>query len=431
MGELYQRTKHCRLCGSDNLRPLLDLGSQYVVDFVPSIDTSLLRAPLVLLKCGECRLVQLEHSVDKERLFRKFWYRSNVNEQMRAALRSVVGMAEAVADVKNGDTVLDIGANDGTLLGWYPGVVRTVGIDPCGELVEEGLKQKRMAIGIKTFFSKQAVQAYGPYKVITAIAMFYDLADPIAFLQECGEVLRKDGVLIVQMNYLTTMLENCAVDNVCHEHLTYFCMQTMKQAADRAGLECVGAEQNELNGGSFRVYMTHKDSGLYGIGTSQQLDLFLSMMNMLHREMKAETENIYGNFVDRVNVSTSIVRQYVEHLPKDRKLYMYGASTRGTVLLQLLNLPGNLVHGVAERDPNKYGLRMVGASWPEIFPEDKCRADATHFLVLPWHFRDSITERESNWMRHGGELLFPLPKPEAVTEGGKCRYLETREKVGA
>src|ERR1700721_1129615 len=209
---MFREVTKCRMCGQETLQPIFSLGTQYVVDFVKAPNDSLLKAPLKLARCSGCGLIQLQHSVDRNRLYKKFFYKSNTNESMREALQGIVEKACDVAYVADGDVVLDIGCNDGTTLGWYNGNIKTVGIDPCAELVEEGLKKQRMDVGIKDFFSLEAVKPFGPYKVITAIAMFYDLEDPVAFLKDCAQVLKSDGVIIVQMNYVGPMIRNFAAD---------------------------------------------------------------------------------------------------------------------------------------------------------------------------------------------------------------------------
>lgn len=415
----------CRICQSE-LVPVLDLGEQYIVDFVAKPEGDFPKAPLKLMRCDICGLVQLSVSVDKDLLYKKFWYRSGINEQMRAALESVVAKATNVAFVGAGDSVLDIGSNDGTLLGWYPGEVTTVGCDPCEDLMKEAVKKQRIDIGVNDYFSLDAVKPHGPYKIITAVAMFYDVDDPVGFLNDCRQVLKQDGVLIVQMNYLPAMIQNCAVDNIEHEHLTYFSMHTMKIAADKAGLECVGAETNDVNGGSFRVYLTHKDSGLYGISNDQQAKLFLTMMGMLHEEQKMGLDKpvTYTQFGIEVMARCTALQKYLtKEAEAGAKIYIYGASTRGTVLMQLLNLSDGVIMGCAERDTKKFGLHMMGGSWPKIYPEEYVREKATHMLLLPWHFLDSIWSREVDWLKRGGKLIVPLPEPRVLTIDGSSKSI--------
>src|ERR1035438_9200137 len=156
---MYSENKQCILCQGKELTDVLDLGSQYVVDFVKEKNEKLLKAPLVLVKCNACNLIQLKHRVSQDRLYRKFWYRSGINEQMKDELLAVVQHAERVVELNAGDKVLDIGCNDGTLLGCYNKHVVTFGIDPCAELVAEGMKEHKIDIGVTDYFSASSFNA--------------------------------------------------------------------------------------------------------------------------------------------------------------------------------------------------------------------------------------------------------------------------------
>jgi NDP-4-keto-2,6-dideoxyhexose 3-C-methyltransferase len=423
----------CRLCGYGALETVLSLGNQYVVDFVKQPNTTTRgQAPLELVRCEKCNLVQLKHTVNQDALFRKMWYRSDINEAMIQHLKELAETAAEVADLKIGDRVLDIGTNTGVLLGWYPGMIITVGVDPCKELIDEGLAKKRMNVGLPDFFSEDLVKEYGPFKIITAISMFYDVSDPIEFLRQCRNVMTPDGVLIIQMNYLVEMMKNFAVDNISHEHLSYYSLMAMKEAASRAGFEIVGAELNDVNGGSIRVYLTKPNSGLSGISSQRQLDRFMLAMNLLHIEsnLGLATKLAYEQFEKGMSNRVTALRDYlIREAASGEKIYIYGASTRGTVTMQLLNLPEGVIQGAAERDSTKYGLYMVGGTWTKIYSEDYCRERATQFLVLPWHYGDGILDREEKFMKNGGKMIIPFPSPRIVTGNGKTEYLAIGEGV--
>ena len=428
-----QEITKCRLCGSEKLITVLSLGEQFVVDFVrePRPDSER-KAPLELVRCGGCSLVQLRHSVDMDSLYRNFWYTSDNNEQMSTALKEIADTAQDAANIGQKDKVLDIGANNGILLGWYPGGVRTIGVDPCGDLIQEGLAHQRMSVGLTGYFSEDLVKSEGPFKVITAISMFYDVPNPVEFLKQCKNVMTEDGLLIIQMNYLVEMLKNFAADNIVHEHITYYSLTTMKTAASMAGLEVVGAEVNDVNGGSVRVYLTHKGFGLHGLSSQRQLDLFMTAMNLMHRETKMglDSDRPYNYFGLGVKNRVKALRQYlIKQAEAGEKIYVYGASTRGTVLLQMLDLPDGVIQGAAERNLAKYNLYMVGRPWPKIHPEEYCRNLATQFLVLPWHYEASIVERESLFLESGKKMIFPLPSPRVIERGGKTTYLQMEREV--
>ena len=427
---MYTEIDECILCHNKVLEDVLDLGMQFVVDFVPKITTDAVQAPLTLVKCKECNLIQLKHRVDSDRLYKKFWYRSGINEQMKDELLAIVQRAQRLVNVDRGDKVLDIGCNDGTLLGCYTAGVTTVGVDPCESLVIEGMKNKKIDMGVMNYFSAHAVNklfsAVGirskvSFKVITAVAMFYDVLEPIKFLKDCKELLDKEGVLVIQMNYLVSMLKDNAFDFICHEHAALYTVMALKYAVEAAGLEFAGLELSKSNGGSIRAFITHKGFDKFGVNEHEYklwLSTNLDMKLMEEMRMGLDTLAPYKEFETNIKKQMFKLKNYlVELAAKGSKIYVCGASTRGTVLLQYLyqmagwgrdNCPCPLL-GVADRDPHKHGLKMVG-SWLDIMPEDLVRSKATHMLVLPWHFRESITNRENEWVQGGGELIFPLPE---------------------
>ena len=419
---MYEEMKSCIICNA-SLEQVFDLGEQYVVDFVSKPDDHLLKAPLVLMKCSNCHLIQLKHRVSPDRLYKKFWYRSGINESMKDELLRIVEHASRTVTLKPGDKVLDIGANDGTLLGWYDKSITTIGIDPCKELIEEGMKHKRIDFGISDYFSLETIGRMHKalavplprFKIITAISMFYDVDTPVQFLQDCKSVLHPEGVLVIQMNYLPSMLKYTAIDNVCHEHLAYYSLLALREAVQRAGLEMQGAEESTCNGGSVRAYITHPSFNTFATedhGNKLWLNSKLTMM--LVSEMRAGLDGMpaYHAFKARVDTVLDRIRTILSQY-KDKKVYAYGASTRGTVLTQLL-FPGNAdndVLAVADRDENKIGKYMVGTWW-KIVTEKEFREKANTALVLPWHFHESIVKREAEWInRKGGKMIFPLPEP--------------------
>jgi hypothetical protein len=346
-------------------------------------------------------LVQLKHTTDPAHLFEEFHYRSGINESMRDALYDVSQSVGEQVDFKGGDYVLDIGCNDGTLLLSYPIGVRGIGIDPAKNIQKPG-KQPGDWYFINDYFPSAEVEQFAPYKAITALAMFYDLDDPVAFCKEVKKYLHKKGVFVVQMNYLLLMLKNCAVDNICHEHLTYFSLSTLQEVFQRAGLTIYKAETNSVNAGSIRVYAKH--AGFIELDTSVDA--------LLHEEDKMGLHDMtpYATFAknieyvrERLNTCLDMFKTAGKHV------FAYGASTRGTTLLQLLNTKGKLV-ACAERDANKIGRYMVGADLP-IVSEEIFRREADYGLLLPYHFLNSIQKREEAWLQKGGRFIVPLPRP--------------------
>jgi hypothetical protein len=247
--------------------------------------------------------------------------------------------------------------------------------------------------------------------------MFYDVETPVQFLKDCKVLLNKEGVLIIQMNYLVSMLSDTAFDNVSHEHLGYYSVLTLNQVVEKAGLDLQGIELSSCNGGSIRAYITHK--GFDGFGEKNHENKLWLNNSVQYRQIAEmrqglNTDILYKNFAVDIEDKLGKIRTALAKV-KDKKVYLYGASTRGTVLTQKLfqNGDASQILGVAERDAHKYGLKMVG-TWLPIVPEDEFRKNADYALLLPWHFRDSIIKREHEWLSKGGKFIIPLPKPMMV-----------------
>lgn len=431
----YMQISTCRVCQSESLNPVVSLGKQRLVDFVLHPDKSTKSiVPLEVVMCSNCKLVQLHHTTDPEILFTEFWYRSAINEQMRSALLDVVTKSYEKAKLNSGDAVCDIGCNDGTMLDMYPKHTTTVGFDPSNQLAT-GEAKDRMNYAVNTYFNRNdalriTTKLGKRFKIITAIAMFYDLPDPAEFLNDMKLVLADDGIIVIQMNYLASMLKNFAFDNICHEHLTYYSLTSLRWLIRRCGLEVIDVETNEVNGGSFRVYL--KKTPLQSVDVAQ--GGFDRIKNLLDEEKEARLDQVdtYTKFGKQVNEITSSLSKYIVDLVSNgHTVYGYGASTRGTILLNSTPVPLPLA-GVAERDQNKIGKYMT-SGWLKIVTEEYARSRCKFMLVLPWHFAESIIAREQGWLQDGGTLIFPLGgknhEPHLVDKFGEKSLTQEKENV--
>ena len=404
MGKVpYRQVFCCRVCGA-GLTGFWDGGLMQVVEF-PRIGElpKKPRVPLQLVVCDSCCLVQLRHTTDPAYLYEEFWYRSRLNELMQRELRNIVMSAVIVSGAKAGDWILDIGCNDGTLLECYPEGLNLVGVDPAQNL---NLSAERKWAFVCDYFSEVGALMASDgnlFKVVTAISVFYDLDDPVGFCQEVRHVLAPDGVFIVQMNYLPEMLKSGGVDNVCHEHLTYFSLGSLVAVFARAGLDVYRVELSAVNGGSIRAYGCNE--GTRPIEESVNVALRYELEVMMLRTRKP-----YEEFGKRVKATCDVLNQWLAECQRaGKKVYAYGASTRGMTLLQLLEMDHRLI-ACAERNELKFGHYMAGVNLP-IVSEKEFRENADVAFVLPWYFMESIFERESDWLAKGGIMIVPLPNP--------------------
>lgn len=414
MSEIYTERKTCRSCGNPDLKFVLWLGNQYIVNF-PEGDSKeeCIRGPLEVVLCGDrnCSLVQLRHTVNPDLLFRQFWYKSGITETMRRALANITEEAQKRVALSADDIVVDIGTNDGTLLRTYtvPGLV-TVGFEPAVNLVAEASQGTSQIIN--DYFNRAGFEKHFPGKkasVVTSIAMFYDLEEPNRFVDDIKNVLAKKGVWINQMNYLGSMLKLNAFDNISHEHLEYYSLSSLQPLLARHDLEVVDAELNDINGGSFRATIAHR--GAFPVHQRVQ---------DLQTEEKHLTEfQTYEAFAKRLQALRDQARVFISaELEKGKKVYAYGASTRGNSLMQYFGLDQNWIRAAAERNPAKYGKKTAGTNIP-IISEDQARAEKPdYFLVLPWAFIKEFAARETEFLRRGGKFIVPLPEFRVI-EGVK------------
>lgn len=402
MKELVKAFHHCRACGSGDLREVLDLGTHAVSDFYETPPAEELRAPLVLLQCGKCGLVQLSHSVSKDRLYHgDYWYRSGINETMVAALKDVVEDARSRVSLEPGDSVADIGANDGTLLSLYPEGIHRVGVDPAfrAAVTSEWFRPVDRWVcyywPIRDARLRQAVFEQGQPRVITSIACFYDLDEPGAFVDEVAAWLHPEGVWINQMMDLGSMLQANAFDNVCHEHVAYWDEADYRAFLCQHGLLWQATSENRVNGGSIRVV-----AGKTGYHVS--VDHPVQTARLL----------AFGREVTRLKDETLALLE--ECRQNGKTVLGYGASTKGNTLLQAYGITPDLLPAIAERNPAKWGKVTAGSHIPIISEEEMRARRPDYLLILPWAFLDSFLARERGLREQGTRFIVPLPHLRVV-----------------
>jgi len=348
-------------------------------------------------------------------MFKEYWYLSGVNEAMIAALRDVTNKAEQMVALSQGDIVLDIGCNDGTLLRSYDAEnLKLVGFEPAENLIP--LAEVGTTKTINDFFSFKLFEKHFPHdqaKIITSIAMFYDLEEPNEFVEDIVRCIHPEGMWVIQMNYLPSMLQQNAFDNICHEHLEYYSMGALRNLLEGHGLEVFDAELNDVNGGSFRAYVKNKNSGFpKGRNGSQRR---LKKIEDLERTLGLCRREVYDEFALRVQGLKKRLYGFVKaETQRGKTIYVYGASTRGNTLLQFCNLDSRLIRAAADRNPQKWGKKTVGTMIPIISEEQARVRKPDYFLILPWHFLEVFKQREQEYLRSGGKFVVPLPEFQVI-----------------
>ena len=405
----------CRVC-EGSLEPIFSLGDQYVSDFLSPQQPDGAKAPLELTLCSRCKLLQLRHTVLGE-FYQQYWYRSGTNQTMRKALADIANTAERLTNLQAGDVVLDIGCNDGTLLASYKthGIYR-MGFDPAENLAV--FSQKVADRVVTGFFEADAfdrdpdLKSRRP-KIITSIAMFYDLEDPNKFVADLKRVLDVDGLWVIQMSYLPSMLEQNDFANICHEHLEYYSLQSLECLLNRHDFVLVDVELNDVNGGSFRAYIRNREANPNSFGDISYRQLAAARVLALRdseRKMELDKTKPYREFAERVEQIKQDVSTFVrDQVRGNKKVFVYGASTKGNAMLQYFGLDHHLITAAAERNPEKWGKVTVGTRVPIVSEDEARMTKPDYFLVLPWHFLNEFRERERDYLTSGGRFIVPLP----------------------
>ncbi len=407
----------CRVCNS-SVEPILSLGDQCVSNFLAPGEPDGLKAPLNLVLCSRCCLLQLEHTVPAGAMYKNYWYRSGTNQTMRTALADIANKAEDLVHLRHGDSVLDIGCNDGTLLDSY----RTLGIDKIGFDPAENLAissrktANKVLLGFfaaDAFLTDPELRELRP-KIVTSIAMFYDLEEPRRFVSDVKRIMHPDGVWIVQMSYLPLMLEQNDFGNICHEHLEYYSFQSLEYLLNLHDFVLSDVELNDVNGGSFRAYIRNRTADKNAFGDEsyrQQAAERVCVLRESETNMELGKAEPYREFADRVQqIKQDVVDFVKKQVKQNKKVYVYGASTKGNTILQYFGLDNSLIEAAADRNPDKWGKVTVGSRIPIVSEAAARAAKPDYFLVLPWHFLEEFTTRERDYLSTTGRFIVPMPR---------------------
>lgn len=408
--------ENCRLCQGRDLQVLLDLGVMASCGNFPKREEEDLNGPMNLVRCTGCGLVQMGYSYHMPVFFGEgYGYRSGLNRTMVNHLHSVVRSVQEVRPLAEGEYVLDIGANDGTSLKAYPADANRVGMDPTISTFKDFYPDD--IIQIADFFSsKNWVERVGNHKasIVSSIAMFYDIERPVDFAKEIASILAPDGVWVFEQSYLPLMLERRSFDTICHEHLEYYTLSQIERILSEAGLRVVAVDLNDINGGSFRITATHVTSPIEETDPEQ-----LSELRKSDAAFNENFDAIFSDFSGRLDeLKKALLGCFKDLASQGKTVHGYGASTKGNTLLQLYGIDAALMPMIADVNERKWGLMTPGTHIPIVSEEESKRHRPDYYMVLPWHFRDGILEREKEFIAHGGGFIFPLPQVEIVDQSG-------------
>ena len=418
----YTVINKCRICSNNSVNEILKLEPQYIATtFVTDNENNpmaKIKIPLTLILCKKCGLVQLKETVKPDLLYKNYFYRTAINETMKRDLQDVVNYAVENVKTESNDVIVDIGANDCTMVSMYPDHLKRFGIEPATNIDWSNVNESITIVN--DYFSKDIVLKetnYKKAKIISATAMFYDFDDPNVVTKDIKDILHEDGVCVIQVSYLLDTIRDMNFYDVVHEHLEYYSLKSINYLMERNGLKVIDATTNFVNGGSLRVLVTHKDSRRPKSKRYQEI---------LDEEEKWNLEELdtYVQYEQKIKDIIKKSREFiVNEIENGGTVIGLGASTKGNVLLQICRIGKDLLPYISDRNKEKVGLRTLGTDI-EIISEEKARKiNPSAMLVIPWNFKEEILSREQNFIQNGGKMLFLMPKPYIVDNNGEY-YLE-------
>ena len=417
MGQ-FRTINKCRICYSDELIKVLKLRDQYIATtFVKSNKDhpmANVKIPLTLMLCKECGLVQLLETVHPDLLYQNYFYRAAINDTMRKDLRDVVDDVMSHVATHRGDCVVDVGANDCTMISMFPDSLVRVAVEPAKNISWSHVDDSIQIAN--DYFSEEVVlkKTKGKKaKIITSTAMFYDFDDPNIATRDIKTLLDQDGVCAIQVSHLLSTIKDMNFYDVVHEHLEYYSLDSINYLMEKNGLAIFDASTNFVNGGSLRILVTHKENNVQK--SKRYFDILAE-----EEKWKLRNPETYYRYSEKILDLVKISRNFIVNEISNGGLVIgLGASTKGNVLLQMCGIDKKMLPYISDRNKEKVGLRTLGTDIEIISEEEARRLNPSAMLVIPWNFKDEILKREYQYIQNGGKLLFLMPYPYYIDKEGE------------
>ena len=401
------KIKKCKNCDSSRLTNLFSLGNlSFTGKFPKNKSTNISKALLGLVMCKSCTLVQLNRSFNLKYLYGPdYGYKTGINKTMRDHMSNIRLMLSKRSKLNPGDCVLDIASNDATLLNFYSKNIIKVGIDP---LVNKYINfYKKINYKISDFFSADKIlekKIDKKFKIITALSVFYDAENPNKFLRDVKKILHNDGIFMLEQADLLSIIKFKMFDTICHEHLYYYSTKVIINMIESNKLRVFDLKRNNINGGSVQYLICKKNSRY-----KTNHKIIKKVLNE-EKKLKLDKKKTYFSFFKAINNNRLKLRKILNSLIyKKKTIHGYGASTKGNVLLQYFGLNQKYIKYIADRNPKKFNHYTPGTKI-KIISENKSRKlSPDYYLVLPWHFKKEILQRETKIRKKGCKFIFPLP----------------------
>jgi 2-polyprenyl-3-methyl-5-hydroxy-6-metoxy-1,4-benzoquinol methylase len=397
--------KKCRNCNSTKLKKLFSLGKQSFTGKFIQKSEKVKKDFINLSICESCKLVQLKNKYNLKYMYGPdYGYRTGINKTMTNHVKNVTSYLSKISKIKPKDYVLDIASNDGTLLNSYNNKIVTFGIDPI--LNKYKKYYKNINFYSNNFFSKKKIllKTKKKFKIITALSVFYDLKDPNKFLKDVYDILHDDGFFLLEFADLASLIEFNMFDTICHEHAEYYSTEVLIKMFKKNNFKLITINQNNINGSS-KQYLLVKSNSKIKIN----MKMIKKIVNY-EKKLKLDSFNTYKKFFNKIINLKNKLNFFLKKQTKLGKIiHGYGASTKGNTLLQFYKTNRKYIRFIADRNPDKFGLKTPGTNIKIISEEISRSYNPDYYLVLPWHFKEEILKREKRIRKKGTKFIFPLP----------------------
>ena len=404
----------CRICGNKDLEVFLSLGkSPLANNFLSKQDLKKEepKYPLELAFCQKCKLVQLSYVVPPGLMFKNYVYVTSTTKTFQQHFTKMADDISKKFMLNSNSLVVDIGSNDGLLLkGFQKNSVQVMGVEPAANVAE--IARKNGVETINDFFGKKVVEEIlgkkGHADIITANNVFAHIDDIDGVINNVKSLLKKDGIFIIEFQYLMDTIENMTFDNIYHEHLSYYTITSLAYFFKKHEMEIFGVQRIGTHGGSLRVFVRQAE-GKHQIGES------VNEMLEYEKDKNASSFDPYREFADKVHKVKETLTSYIKDVKAQGKsIAGYGAPAKSTTLLNFCNVGADCIDYIVEDNPLKIGLYTPGTHIPVVSSGLLDKQMPDYVLILAWNFAEEILAKTKKYAGKGVKFIVPLPEPKIV-----------------